>query len=82
MPVMGWQRLLDQDFARPGRVDTNITGTIYLIQIVGREMRARGEVASGDGLHCGVHAGTSGVQWTKAFTIFCVALRAELKALA
>jgi uncharacterized protein len=34
---------LDQDFADVRRVvDTNITGTIYLIQKVGREMRARG----------------------------------------
>ncbi len=34
---------LDQDFAAVRRVvDTNITGTIYLIQKVGREMRRRG----------------------------------------
>jgi short-subunit dehydrogenase len=34
---------LDQDFAQVrGVVDTNITGTIYLIQKVGRDMRARG----------------------------------------
>ncbi len=34
---------LDQDFAEVRRVvDTNITGTIYLIQKVGRDMRARG----------------------------------------
>ena len=34
---------LDQDFADVRRVvDTNITGTIYLIQKVGRDMRARG----------------------------------------
>src|ERR1051325_9150620 len=33
---------LDQDFAEVSHViDTNITGTIYLIQRVGREMRAR-----------------------------------------
>ncbi|HEY0420551.1 MAG TPA: SDR family NAD(P)-dependent oxidoreductase [Acetobacteraceae bacterium] len=33
---------LDQDFAEARRVvDTNITGTIYLIQKVGRDMRAR-----------------------------------------
>jgi uncharacterized protein len=35
---------LDQDFADVRRVvDTNITGTIYLIQKVGRDMRARGK---------------------------------------
>src|SRR5262249_30646202 len=35
---------LDQDF-RDVRyvIDTNVTGTLYLIQRVGREMRARGE---------------------------------------
>jgi short-subunit dehydrogenase len=34
---------LDQDFADVRRVvDTNVTGTIYLIQKVGRDMRARG----------------------------------------
>ncbi|MBR0645396.1 SDR family NAD(P)-dependent oxidoreductase [Plastoroseomonas hellenica] len=34
---------LDQDFAEARRVvDTNITGTLYLIQKVGRDMRARG----------------------------------------
>jgi uncharacterized protein len=35
---------LDQDFDDVRRViDTNITGTLYLIQKVGRDMRARGE---------------------------------------
>jgi short-subunit dehydrogenase len=35
---------LDQDFTDARHViDTNITGTIYLIQKVGRDMRARGE---------------------------------------
>jgi len=35
---------LDQDFGDVRHViDTNITGTIYLIQKVGRDMRARGE---------------------------------------
>ena len=35
---------LDQDFdAARHVIDTNITGTIYLIQKVGRDMRARGE---------------------------------------
>src|SRR4029079_12613592 len=34
---------LDQDFDRVRHViDTNITGTLYLIQKVGRDMRARG----------------------------------------
>jgi short-subunit dehydrogenase len=34
---------LDQDFSQARHViDTNITGTIYLIQKVGRDMRARG----------------------------------------
>lgn len=34
---------LDQDFAEARRVvDTNITGTIYLIQKIGRDMRSRG----------------------------------------
>jgi short-subunit dehydrogenase len=34
---------LDQDFAAARRVvDTNVTGTLYLIQKVGRDMRARG----------------------------------------
>lgn len=38
---------LDQDFAEARRVvDTNITGTIYLIQEVGLEMRNRGAPAS------------------------------------
>jgi short-subunit dehydrogenase len=35
---------LDQDFSEARHViDTNITGTIYLIQKIGREMRGRGE---------------------------------------
>src|SRR4051794_7301268 len=35
---------LDQDFAEAKHVvDTNITGTIYLIQRIGRDMRQRGE---------------------------------------
>jgi short-subunit dehydrogenase len=35
---------LDQDFAEARRViDTNITGTVYLIQKVARDMRSRGE---------------------------------------
>jgi short-subunit dehydrogenase len=35
---------LDQDFTEVRRViDTNVTGTLYLLQKVGRDMRARGE---------------------------------------
>ncbi|EWY41292.1 oxidoreductase [Skermanella stibiiresistens SB22] len=35
---------LDQDFAEVRRViDTNVTGTLHLLQKVGRDMRARGE---------------------------------------
>jgi uncharacterized protein len=34
---------LDQDFGKARRViDTNITGTAYLTQLIGRDMRARG----------------------------------------
>jgi short-subunit dehydrogenase len=35
---------LDQDFADVRHViDTNVTGTVYLVQLVGRQMRARGQ---------------------------------------
>src|SRR4026207_1464928 len=35
---------LDQDFADARHViDTNVTGTVYLVQLVGRQMRARGQ---------------------------------------
>jgi NADP-dependent 3-hydroxy acid dehydrogenase YdfG len=35
---------LDQDFADVWHViDTNVTGTVYLVQLVGRSMRARGQ---------------------------------------
>jgi short-subunit dehydrogenase len=75
---------LDQDFAAARHViDTNITGTIYLIQKVGREMRARGEgriLVTGSiagfmpGTYQAVYNGT------KAFIdSFSFALRAELK---
>ena len=38
---------LDQDFADVRHVvDTNVPGTIYLIQKVGRDMRTRGSAAS------------------------------------
>ena len=46
---------LDQDFNEVRHViDTNITGTIYLVQKVGYEMRARG---SGRILHDGIYRG-------------------------
>lgn len=75
---------LDQDFADVRRVvDTNITGTIYLIQKVGRDMRARG---SGRILITGSIAGfipgtyQAVYNGTKAFLdSFSFALRAELK---
>jgi short-subunit dehydrogenase len=35
---------LDQDFAEVRHViDTNVTGTVYLVQLVGRTMRSRGQ---------------------------------------
>ena len=75
---------LDQDFdAARHVIDTNITGTIYLIQKVGRDMRARGEgriLVTGSiagfmpGTYQAVYNGT------KAFIdSFSFALRAELK---
>jgi short-subunit dehydrogenase len=75
---------LDQDFAAVKHVvDTNVTGTIYLLQKVGREMRARGQ---GRILVTGSIAGfTPGTyqavyNGTKAFIdSFSFALRAELK---
>jgi short-subunit dehydrogenase len=75
---------LDQDFAEARHViDTNITGTIYLIQKVGREMRTRGQgriliTGSIAGFMPGTfHAVYNG---TKAFIdSFSFALRAELK---
>jgi uncharacterized protein len=75
---------LDQDFAEVRHVvDTNITGTIYLIQLVGRQMRARG---SGRILITGSIAGfipgtyQAVYNGTKAFIdSFSFALRAELK---
>src|SRR5687768_3946638 len=75
---------LDQDFEDVRHViDTNITGTIYLIQRVGREMRARGQgriliTGSIAGFMPGTfHAVYNG---TKAFIdSFSFALRAELK---
>ncbi len=75
---------LDQDFEQARRViDTNITGTLYLIQKVGREMRSRG---TGRILITGSIAGfipgtyQAVYNGTKAFLdSFSVALRAELK---
>ncbi len=75
---------LDQDFDQVRHViDTNVTGTIYLIQKVGRDMRARGTgriliVGSEAGFVPGTfHAVYNG---TKAFIdSFSFALRAELK---
>jgi short-subunit dehydrogenase len=77
-------QFLDQDFEAARRViDTNITGTIYLIQKVGRDMRARGKgrimiVGSEAGYIPGAfHAVYNG---TKAFiNSFAFALREETK---
>jgi short-subunit dehydrogenase len=75
---------LDQDFADIRRVvDTNVTGTIYLIQKIGREMRARGEgriliTGSIAGFMPGTYQAVYNA--TKAFLdSFSFALRAELK---
>ena len=75
---------LDQDFASVRRVvDTNITGTIYLIQKIGRDMRAAGK---GRILITGSIAGfmpgalSAVYNGTKAFlNSFSFALRHELK---
>jgi short-subunit dehydrogenase len=75
---------LDQDFEDVRHVvDTNITGTIYLVQLVGRTMRKRG---SGKILLTGSIAGfmpgtyQAVYNGTKAFVdSFSFALRAELK---
>ena len=75
---------LDQDFDEIRHViDTNITGTVYLIQLVVREMRARGQ---GRVLLTGSVAGfipgtfSAVYNGTKAFiNSFSFALRAELK---
>jgi short-subunit dehydrogenase len=75
---------LDQDFAEARRVvDTNVTGTIYLIQKVGRDMRARnaGRILI-TGSIAGFMPGTYQAVYngTKAFLdSFSFALRAELK---
>jgi uncharacterized protein len=75
---------LDQDFDEVEHViDTNVTGTIYLLQRVGRDMRARG---AGRILITGSIAGfipgtfSAVYNGTKAFIdSFSFALRAELK---
>ncbi len=75
---------LDQDFADVRHViDTNVTGTVYLIQKVGRDMRNRG---AGRILITGSIAGfmpgtfQAVYNGTKAFIdSFSFALRAELK---
>jgi len=75
---------LDQDFQQVRHVvDTNVTGTIYLIQLVGRDMRRRGEgriLITGS--IAGFMPGTFQAVYngTKAFLdSFSFALRAELK---
>lgn len=75
---------LDQDFAQVMRVvDTNVTGTLYLIHRVGRDMRARGEgriLITGSiagfmpGTYQAVYNGTKAL-----LDSFSFALRAELK---
>jgi short-subunit dehydrogenase len=75
---------LDQNFDDIRRViDTNVTGTLYLIQLVGREMRARGEgriLITGSiagfmpGTYQAVYNGTKAL-----LDSFSFALRAELK---
>lgn len=75
---------LDQDFAVARHViDTNITGTIYLIQRIANDMRARGNgriliTGSIAGFMPGTYAAV--YNGTKAFIdSFSFALRAELK---
>lgn len=75
---------LDQDFTEVRHViDTNVTGTIYLAQLVGKAMRAQGEgrilfTGSIAGFMPGTYAAV--YNGTKAFIdSFSFALRAELK---
>jgi short-subunit dehydrogenase len=75
---------LDQDFADVRHViDTNVTGTIYLVQLVGRAMRSRGQgrillTGSIAGFMPGTYQAV--YNGTKAFVdSFSFALRAELK---
>jgi len=75
---------LDQDFDEVRHViDTNVTGTVYLVQLVGRTMRsrARGRILL-TGSIAGFMPGTYQAVYngTKAFVdSFSFALRAELK---
>ena len=75
---------LDQDFGKARRVvDTNITGTIYLVQKVGRDMRSlgRGRILF-TGSIAGFTPGSFNATYngTKAFVdSFAFALRNELK---
>jgi short-subunit dehydrogenase len=75
---------LDQDFDDARHViDTNITGTIYLVQLVGRTMRSRGQgrillTGSIAGFMPGTYTAVN--NGTKAFIdSFSFALRADLK---
>src|SRR3954470_16357620 len=75
---------LDQDFADVRHViDTNVTGTVYLVQLVGRTMRSRGQgrillTGSIAGFMPGTYQAV--YNGTKAFIdSFSFALRAELK---
>ena len=75
---------LDQDFADVRHViDTNITGTVYLVQLAGRAMRSRGQgrillTGSIAGFMPGTYQAV--YNGTKAFVdSFSFALRAELK---
>ena len=75
---------LDQNFADVRHViDTNVTGTVYLVQLVGRDMRARGHgrillTGSIAGFMPGTYQAVYNA--TKAFVdSFSFALRAELK---
>jgi short-subunit dehydrogenase len=75
---------LDQDFEEARHViDTNVTRTIYLVQLVGRAMRSRGQgrillTGSIAGLIPGTYQAV--YNGTKAFVdSFSFALRAELK---
>jgi short-subunit dehydrogenase len=75
---------LDQDFEGVRHViDTNVTGTVYLVQLVGRSMRTRGQgrillTGSIAGFMPGTYQAV--YNGTKAFVdSFSFALRAELK---
>jgi short-subunit dehydrogenase len=65
------QGFLDQDWTAARRVvDTNITGTIYLIQKIGRDMRAQGDgkiLITGSIARIYARVLPSGLQWYGAF---------------